>query len=100
MKPQPDAGHAPSTGDRASHYDTVIVGAGQAGLSVGYHLARLGRQFVILDEHERVGDCWRERYDSLRLYSPARYDGLPGMPFPAPPHSFPSGRQMADYLES
>lgn len=100
MKPQHDAGHAPSAGDRAGHFDTVIVGAGQAGLSVGYHLARLGRRFVILDEHEHVGDCWRERYDSLRLYSPAKYDGLPGMPFPAPPYSFPSGRQMADYLES
>jgi len=84
----------------AEYFDTVIVGGGQAGLSVGYHLARLGRPFIILDEHQRTGDCWRERYDSLRLYSPARYDGLPGMPFPAPPSTFPSGHQMADYLES
>jgi putative flavoprotein involved in K+ transport len=80
--------------------DTVIIGAGQAGLSAGYHLARLGRPFVILDEHERTGDCWRERYDSLRLYTPAKYNGLAGMRFPAPAHSFPSGRQMADYLET
>ena len=100
MKPQYDTGHASGAGNRAGHFETVIVEAGQAGLSVGYHLARLGRPFVILDEHERVGDCWRERYDSLRLYSPAKYDGLPGMPFPAPPYSFPSGQQMADYLES
>ena len=79
--------------------ETVIVGAGQAGLSVGQHLARLGRPFVILDEHERVGDNWRRHYDSLRLYSPARLDGLPGMAFPAPPWSFPTKDQTADYLE-
>ncbi|HET9970216.1 MAG TPA: NAD(P)-binding domain-containing protein [Streptosporangiaceae bacterium] len=95
-----DLGDAAGPGIPAEHFDTVIVGGGQAGLSVGYHLARLGRSFVILDEHQRTGDGWRERYDSLRLYSPAKYDGLPGMPFPAPPYSFPSGRQMADYLQA
>jgi len=84
----------------AEWYDTVIVGGGQAGLSVGYHLARLKRSFVILDEHGRIGDRWREHYDSLRLYSPAKYNGLPGMPFPAPPYTFPSGHEMADYLEA
>lgn len=84
----------------AQWFDTVIIGSGQAGLSVGYHLARRGQSFVILDEHERVGDCWRERYDSLRLFSPAKYDALPGMPFPASAHTFPSSRQMGDYLES
>jgi putative flavoprotein involved in K+ transport len=81
-------------------FDTVIVGAGQAGLSVGYHLARLGQSFVILDEHPRTGDIWRERYDSLRLYTPAKYDGLPGMRFSGSPYAFPSGREMADYLET
>ena len=80
--------------------DTVIIGGGQCGLAVGYYLAKQGQTFVILDEHQRVGDCWRQRYDSLRLYSPARYDTLPGMSFPAPGHSFPSGAQMADYLET
>ena len=100
MKRQQDLGDAPGPGVPAEHLDTVIVGGGQAGLSVGYHLARRGRSFLILDEHERVGDCWRERYDSLRLYSTAKYDGLPGMPFPAPPYTFPSGRQMADYLQA
>jgi putative flavoprotein involved in K+ transport len=97
MKRQHDGADA---GGPGRHVDTVIIGAGQAGLSVGYHLARLGRSFVILDEHQRTGDCWRERYDSLRLYTPAKYNGLPGMRFPAPPHSFPSGGQMADYLET
>ena len=79
--------------------ETAIVGAGQAGLSTGYHLAKRSRPFLILDEQRRVGDNWRRHYDSLRLYSPARLDGLPGMPFPAPPTTFPKKDQMADYLE-
>jgi putative flavoprotein involved in K+ transport len=79
--------------------ETVVVGAGQAGLATGYHLAERNRPFVILDEQQRVGDNWRRHYDSLRLYSPARLDGLPGMPFPAPPWTFPTRDQMADYLE-
>ena len=56
----------------ARHIDTVVIGAGQAGLATGYHLARAGREFVILDSYERVGDNWRCHWDSLRLYSPAR----------------------------
>ncbi len=79
---------------------TVIVGGGQAGLSVGYHLSRRGLPFVILDAGERVGDAWRNRWDSLRLFTPARYDGLAGMPFPAPGGSFPTKDEMADYLEA
>ena len=80
--------------------ETVIVGAGQAGLAVGYHLAKRGRPFVIVDANERIGDAWRTRWDSLRLFTPARYDGLPGMRFPAPGWSFPSKDEMADYLEA
>jgi len=80
--------------------DVVVIGGGQSGLAAGYHLARRGVDFVILDASERVGDSWRNRYDSLRLYSPARYDALPGLRFPLPGHVFPTGRQMADYLES
>lgn len=81
-------------------YDTVIVGGGQAGLSVGYHLKKQGRSFVILDASERVGDSWRRRWDSLRLYSPAFRDGLPGMPFPAPRPTYPTKDEMGDYLEA
>jgi putative flavoprotein involved in K+ transport len=81
-------------------YNTVIIGGGQAGLATGYYLQRQGRDFIILDASERVGDAWRKRWDSLRLFTPARYDGLPGMPFPAPPHSFPTKDEMADYLEA
>jgi putative flavoprotein involved in K+ transport len=85
---------------RTEHVQTVVVGGGQAGLSAGYYLARRGLPFVILDANDRIGDAWRNRWDSLRLFTPARYDGLAGMPFPAPAHSFPTKDQMADYLES
>ena len=84
----------------AERTETVVIGAGQAGLSVGYHLARRRRTFVILDANERVGDSWRHRWDSLRLFSPARFDGLDGMRFPASPHDFPTKDEMADYLEA
>lgn len=86
--------------DRTLHHDTIIIGGGQAGLATGYYLQQQGRDFVILDANERIGDSWRKRWDSLRLFTPARYDGLPGMPFPAPAHLFPTKDEMADYLES
>ena len=88
-----------SAGVRAEHVPVVVIGAGQAGLSVGYHLARRGIRFVILDANERVGDAWRTRWDSLRLFTPSQFDGLDGMPFPAPAGSFPTKDAMADYLE-
>ena len=83
----------------AERYETVIIGGGQAGLAVGYHLSRLGRSFVILEADQRVGDVWRKRWDSLHLFTPARHDGLPGWKFPAKGWSFPSRDNMADYLE-
>jgi putative flavoprotein involved in K+ transport len=70
--------------------DTVVVGGGQAGLAMGHYLAAQHRDFVILDAAARVGDTWRNRWDSLRLFTPAFHSGLPGMPFPAPGHSFPT----------
>ncbi|MEJ1109566.1 MULTISPECIES: flavin-containing monooxygenase [unclassified Kribbella] len=81
-------------------FDTVIVGGGQAGLAVGYELAARQRSFVILERGERIGDSWRRRWDSLRVFTPARYDGLPGWPFPAPGWSYPTKDEVADYLES
>src|SRR5262245_42723589 len=80
--------------------DVLVIGAGQAGLAAGYHLQRLGIDFRIVEADARIGDVWRRRYDSLLLYSPAGYDALPGLPFPLPKGAFPTGRQMADYLES
>lgn len=85
---------------RAENYDAIVIGGGQAGLAVGYYLARRQQRFAILDANERVGDSWRKRWDSLRLFSPARFDALVGMPFPAPPDSFPTHEEMADYLEA
>lgn len=86
--------------DLTEHFDVVVIGGGQAGLAVGYHLAQRHIRFVILDSTERVGDSWRNRWDTLRVFTPARYDGLPGMPFPAGRHTFPSKDQVADYLEA
>ena len=80
--------------------ETVVIGAGQAGLATGYHLARRRREYVILDAYQRVGDNWRCHWDSLRLYSPARVASLPGMRFPAPPMSYPTKDDMADFLET
>ena len=80
--------------------DVVVVGAGQAGLATGYLLQQHGLDFVILDAGTRIGDSWRSRWDSLRLFSPARYDKLPGMPFPADPFYFPTKDEYADYLEA
>jgi putative flavoprotein involved in K+ transport len=79
-------------------FEVVVIGGGQAGLAVGYHLHQQGRDFVVLDTNDRIGDAWRKRWDSLRLFTPARYDGLPGMPFPAPAHTYPTKDEMADYL--
>jgi putative flavoprotein involved in K+ transport len=80
--------------------ETVVIGGGQAGLSVGYHLAKRNRSFVILEANERIGDSWRQRWDSLRLFTPAWLDTIPGLPFPASKYAFPRKDEMADYLES
>ena len=80
--------------------ETLIIGGGQAGLAAAYHLTRRGLECMVLDANERIGDSWRKRWPTLKLYSPAAADGLPGMAFPAPPHSFPTGYEMADYLEA
>src|SRR5207247_4425830 len=82
-------------------YETIVIGGGQAGLSVGYYLKKHGRSFLILDANERIGGSWRTRtWSSLRLFTPARYDGLAGWPFPAPGWSFPTARETAGYLEA
>ena len=80
------------------HFETVIIGGGQAGLSVARHLAQQNRSSVILDANERIGDSWRTRWDSLRVFTPAKYNGLPGMRFPAPSLSFPTKDEVGDYL--
>jgi putative flavoprotein involved in K+ transport len=74
------------------------VGAGQAGLALAWHLAHRGRRFLVVDAAPELGHSWRTRWDSLRLFSPAQYDALPGMDFPAPADSYPTKDQVADYL--
>jgi putative flavoprotein involved in K+ transport len=93
-------GHSAESANDPEHFDVIVIGGGQAGLSVGYYLMKRGVRFVILDAEARVGDAWRKRWDSLRLFSPARFDALVGMPFPAPPDAYPTRDEMADYLEA
>lgn len=80
--------------------ETLIIGAGQAGLATAFHLQRLGRECLVVDGNRRVGDNWRVHYDSLRLYTPAKYCGLPGLAFPDEPWSYPTKDEVADYLET
>ncbi|NUU30606.1 NAD(P)-binding domain-containing protein [Arthrobacter sp. C9C5] len=80
--------------------DAVVIGAGQAGLAAGYHLARAKLRFEILEQSPRVGDGWRRRWESLRLFTPAQHDGLPGLPFPAARNTYPGKEEFAAYLEN
>ncbi|MDN4646514.1 flavin-containing monooxygenase [Arthrobacter sp. PsM3] len=80
--------------------DAVVIGAGQAGLAAGYHLARTKLRFEILEGDPRVGDIWRRRWESLRLFTPAQHDALPGLPFPGERNTFPGKEEFATYLES
>jgi putative flavoprotein involved in K+ transport len=76
----------------------IVVGAGQAGLAIGYFLARQGRDFTILDAAEEPATAWRERWESLRLFTPARYDALPGLAFPGDPDGYPIRDEVVAYL--
>jgi len=79
-------------------HDVVVVGGGQAGLAIGYHLAKQGKDFTILETASEAGAVWRKRWDSLKLFTSARYDGLPGMDFPGDPDRYPTRDEVADYL--
>jgi putative flavoprotein involved in K+ transport len=81
------------------HLDLVVIGAGQAGLAMGYFLARQGRRFTILEGRESVGSAWRDRWDSLVLFTPRRYDALPGLPFTGDPDGYPGRDEVISYLE-
>jgi Pyridine nucleotide-disulphide oxidoreductase len=80
--------------------DAVVVGAGQAGLAIAWHLKRQGLRFVVLEAGSELGHTWRDRWDSLKLFTPAQYDGLPGMPFPALADTYPTKDPVADYLQA
>jgi putative flavoprotein involved in K+ transport len=82
-----------------TRYDVVVIGAGQAGMAIGHHLARQGRRFVMLDAADSIAATWRSRWDSLLLFTPRRYDGLPGLAFPGEPDGYPSRDEVVAYLE-
>jgi putative flavoprotein involved in K+ transport len=81
------------------HIETLVIGAGQAGLSTAYHLRKRHRECLVVDGLDRIGDNWRRHYDSLRLFTPSRADGLDGTPFPGDPWAFPTKDEFAAYLE-
>jgi putative flavoprotein involved in K+ transport len=86
--------------DGREYVETLVIGGGQAGLATGYQLSQRDLPHKIVDANKRVGDAWRNRWDSLRLFTPNRFNRLPGMPFPGYHWGFPSKNEMADYLES
>src|SRR5215204_3399412 len=80
-------------------FDVVVIGAGQAGLAIGYFLARAGRRFLIVDGADSMAAAWRSRWDSLTLFTPRRYDSLPGLAFPGDPDGYPTRDEVIAYLE-
>ncbi len=86
--------------DKLTFYRVIVIGAGQAGLSVGYYLSKARIPFLIIEANQRIGDSWRKRWDSLRLFTPSKFDELPGLHFPASRNYYPSKDEMGDYLES
>jgi putative flavoprotein involved in K+ transport len=84
---------------KARDVDVAVIGAGQAGLAMGYFLRRLGRRFVILERADSIGSAWRERWESLTLFTPRRYSALPGLPFPGEPDGYPTRDEVIAYLE-
>jgi putative flavoprotein involved in K+ transport len=83
-----------------SPYHTIVIGAGQAGLASAYYLQRAGARFLVLDGASHIGESWRRRWDSLRLFTPVRYNSLPGLPFPGEPYALPVKDSVASYLEA
>jgi putative flavoprotein involved in K+ transport len=81
-------------------WDVIVVGGGQAGLAMAWHLTQRGLRFLVLDAGPQVGHARRSRWDSLKLFTPAQYDALPGMDFPAPADTYPDKDRVADYLQA
>ena len=88
-----------ASADSGARLDVAVIGAGQAGLAIGHFLRRAGRRFVILEAGESLATAWRERWDSLVLFTPRRYDALPGLPFPGDPDGYPGRDEVVAYLE-
>lgn len=93
------AGEPRSPSQSGDDVEVAVIGGGQAGLAMGYFLGRQGRRFVILERGGQIAPAWRERWDSLTLFTPRRYSGLPGLPFRADPEGYPSRDEVIAYLE-
>jgi putative flavoprotein involved in K+ transport len=93
------ASAAPGDSVAAGRFDVAVIGAGQAGLAMGHELARQGRRFTILEGGSAVAAAWRDRWDSLVLFTPRRYDALPDLPFPGDPDGYPARDEVIAYLE-
>ncbi|NBI28100.1 flavin-containing monooxygenase [Chengkuizengella marina] len=79
--------------------DVIVIGAGQAGLAVGYYLKQSNLSFLLLDQSAQIGETWVKRYDSLILFSPRKYSSLPGFQFPGEPNGYPNKNETANYLK-
>jgi putative flavoprotein involved in K+ transport len=82
----------------AGRAEVIVVGGGQAGMTAGYYLSKAGIGFLILDAGTQAGDAWRRRWDSLELFTPARYSSLPGLRFPGDPGHYPGKDEVAGYM--
>ena len=98
IRTEPSTNGTPTETSR-ERFDVAVIGAGQAGLAIGYFLARQGRRFVILEAGDSIGAAWRSRWDSLRLFTPRRYDSLAGLAFPGDPEGCPTRDEVITYLE-
>ena len=96
-RPEPATELAPAA--EVERFSVVVIGGGQTGLAAGYELAQRGIDFVVLESGSRLGETWRPRWDPRRVFTPARYDGLPGLPYQGDERTYPTQEQLADYLE-
>jgi putative flavoprotein involved in K+ transport len=92
--------HSSTPGPESETLDVLVIGGGQAGLVMGYHLLQTGLRFRIVDAGDEIGQTWRQRWDSLKLFTAAQYDNLPGMSFPSPYDTYPGKDDVADFLQA
>src|SRR5215204_5423625 len=98
--PEPSAGNVTSAeASSPKHLEVAVVGGGQAGLTMGYYLREQGRRFAIFERGASIAPAWRERWDSLTLFTPRRYSALPGLAFPGDPDDYPTRDEVIAYLE-